>query len=332
MIKNLQINNFKSIKKLEMNCKKVNLIIGKPNTGKSNILESLSLISHINYGNLREFVRFEDLSNLFYNENLENNVLISFNDSLLLIQFYHDSEKFNLIYSNGFNPKITENEGKVISQYNYDGGVVESTLRPDSLKIFKSYKFSPLKKFKGKNSDFLRPHSGSNLLTLLKNNKSLLDLVNDVFSLFGFKILFDPRALSIRAVKEYEGMFIALPYFLVSDTLQRMIFYLMAINSNKNSILIFEEPEAHAFPFYTKMLAENIALDENNNQYFLTTHNPYLFNSILQKTPQNELAIFIAYMEGYETKIKQLNIEEIKDIAKFQTDVFFNIDQFLGDD
>jgi AAA15 family ATPase/GTPase len=36
-IKNLEIKNFKSVKHLKLDCKRINLFIGEPNTGKSNI-------------------------------------------------------------------------------------------------------------------------------------------------------------------------------------------------------------------------------------------------------------------------------------------------------
>ena len=68
--------------------------------------------------------------------------------------------------------------------------------------------------------------------------------------------------------KEVEDIIISYPHFLVSDTLQRIVFYLVVIETNKDSIIAFEEPESHAFPYYTKYLAERIALDKNNNQYF----------------------------------------------------------------
>ena len=38
MIKNLTIQNFKSIKDLQLDCKRINLFIGEPNSGKSNLL------------------------------------------------------------------------------------------------------------------------------------------------------------------------------------------------------------------------------------------------------------------------------------------------------
>ena len=50
MINTLEINRFKSIKSLTLDCRKINLFIGEPNTGKSNILEALGLWSFLSYG------------------------------------------------------------------------------------------------------------------------------------------------------------------------------------------------------------------------------------------------------------------------------------------
>lgn len=40
-ISRLTIQSFKSIKELNIPCRRVNLFIGPPNTGKSNLLEAL---------------------------------------------------------------------------------------------------------------------------------------------------------------------------------------------------------------------------------------------------------------------------------------------------
>ncbi|RLF84116.1 hypothetical protein DRN48_06315, partial [Thermococci archaeon] len=50
MIKTLTIKNFKSIKSLKLDCKRVNVFIGKPNVGKSNILEAIGILSFGGYG------------------------------------------------------------------------------------------------------------------------------------------------------------------------------------------------------------------------------------------------------------------------------------------
>ena len=66
-IKSLTIVNFKSIKHLDLNCKRINIFIGKPNVGKSNILEGLGLFSvpYLYYTtNLQSLIRAEKTSNL----------------------------------------------------------------------------------------------------------------------------------------------------------------------------------------------------------------------------------------------------------------------------
>jgi AAA15 family ATPase/GTPase len=84
------------------------------------------------------------------------------------------------------------------------------------------------------------------------------------------------------------------------------------------------------FSLFTKFLAETIALDENNNQYFISTHNPYLLLSILEKSREKDLGILITYFEDYQTKVKLLNEEDIEEIMNLGIDVFFNIQRFLN--
>jgi len=61
MITKLSIRNFKSIKELDIDCARVNLFIGEPNTGKSNILEALGVLSWCGYRyeHIKEYVRFK---------------------------------------------------------------------------------------------------------------------------------------------------------------------------------------------------------------------------------------------------------------------------------
>ena len=70
-----------------------------------------------------------------------------------------------------------------------------------------------------------------------------------------------------------------------------------------------------------------IALDDANNQYFITTHNPYLLLPMLEKTPEGDLAVFLTYFEDYETKVKSLTKEDLQKL--FEIDVFSNLETFL---
>lgn len=321
MIQTVEVKNFKSIKHLNLNCKRVNIFIGEPNTGKSNILETLGILSSVYYGRrygtgLNAFVRFEMMSNLFYDEDLHGDVEIKFDDIILEIKFEDET----------FAVRGTKNGNSGFSfRYNFSGGGGGSG--PDYLSPFKFYRFSIRRDFPIKEMGFLLPPSGPNLLTVLLAHKELKSLASQIFSPFGLRLAFKPQENKIEVLKQYEDIFIIYPYSLTSDTLQRLVFYLVAIESNKDSILAFEEPESHAFPYYTKYLAEVIALDKNNNQYFISTHNPYFLLPILEKAPKEDVAIFITYLEDYQTKVKPLSEKQLEEIMEI--DVFFNLDRFL---
>ena len=72
-IQNIQIKNFKSAKNVRFeDCKRINLLIGKPNVGKSNLLEALSIfclpfLKYLKKKDLQQFVRVENISELFCN-------------------------------------------------------------------------------------------------------------------------------------------------------------------------------------------------------------------------------------------------------------------------
>jgi len=43
--------------------------------------------------------------------------------------------------------------------------------------------------------------------------------------------------------------FIVTPIYTISETMQAgVVFYMLAIKTNKNSILLFDEPESNTFP------------------------------------------------------------------------------------
>jgi len=322
MIKGLEIKNFKSIQHLKLDCRRVNLFIGEPNTGKSNILEAIGLLSHIFHGNFRSFVRFENMTDLFHDHVLENKVNITFDERTLEMAFKDGN--FTGVYFELGKPLLSTE----IFRYGYagDGGRTS----PPAFSKFKFYRFAVRERFPDQRSEFLYPPDGDNLLAVILARKELRTLIKQIFDRFGLALVFESPEGRIKVQKQLEDIIIAFPYSLASETLQRLVFYLTAIHSNRNSILAFEEPEAHAFPYYTKYLAEMVALDKNENQYFISTHNPYFLLSLLEKTPKTEIAIFTTHLENYQTKVKALTEDELKEVLEKGIDVFFDIEKFLG--
>lgn len=318
MINELSIKNFKSIKDVNLRCRRVNIFIGEPNTGKSNIQEVLGLLSHVYYGELKNFVRFENMSNLFFDQDLEQNVNIKFDQKQLEIKF--ENGLFVGDYFNGY-------DHNVVFGYNY-GGTGHQNLHGD-FSQFKFYRFVVRSSFTNRSSEFLIPPYGDNLLEIIRTRKELRKIVQQIFGKFGYRFVIEIPEYKIKIMKDLEDVVISIPYSVVSDTLQRLIFHLTAIYSNKKSVIVFQEPESHAFPYYTKYLAERIALDPNGNQYFISTHNPYFLLSILEKTVEDEVRVYITYMENYQTKVKPLKKSDIEEILDQEIDVFFNIERFL---
>ena len=402
MIKKLSVKNFKSIKEMEIDCRKINLFIGEPNTGKSNILEALGLLSWCGHAQapLKEHVRFEDMSNIFYdNETIRSveikiesdsrtvdTVIESENDNTFLLQASVKSESGRIpmieslvLFSIDLEFQDTLNHGIISEELqrefednNYplsdevtvticgedkwlisDGRKKYSVNKKESglnirrqrvfrvldrsgigkerlllgLDFLQFYRFKKLNSFpEGGNSWLNSPH-GSNMFALVMSNKKLRETVSEFFRSFDFKLMLRTETKSFEFLKEIDGVIFNYPYVLTSDTLQRMIFYTVAMESNKNATLILEEPESHAFPDYTYNLGKKIAFDKTN-QYFIVTHNPYLFLSILEKTPRDNVNVFITYSEDYQTKVKCLNDEEKSKIMVY--DPFANLDYFLG--
>src|SRR6478736_9532901 len=79
MITNLLINNFKSLKSVYLKTKRVNLFIGYPNVGKSNVLEAMSLLSpsQPTHRFMDGYIRYDDIENLFYENDPSEPILVT---------------------------------------------------------------------------------------------------------------------------------------------------------------------------------------------------------------------------------------------------------------
>lgn len=62
---------------MELKCEKVNILIGKPNSGKSNILEAIGFLSYIGFGgNAVKYLRTNISRELFYDKDISNKMNI----------------------------------------------------------------------------------------------------------------------------------------------------------------------------------------------------------------------------------------------------------------
>lgn len=341
MIRNLSIKNYKSIKEMNLSTKRVNVFIGEHNSGKSNILEALSWLS-INAldSSSQQLFRYKTATDFFYDFDTSQPIEVETDELNLFIRYAKNNQGALLNYFEGliYNKKlelksalndinnIKQLEDFCLFQLNLSGGIGSRKGNVDS--HFRTYVFKRLLSFENKLVPFLSPPFGENIPSLLISNKSFKELVSALFKEKGFRLMLKPTETDISMAKDVNDELYSYPYQSISETLQRIVFYTLAIESNKNSILILDEPESNTFPMYTKQMAEMIALD-SSNQYFIATHNPYLLDSLISKTPTQDLAVFITRMEDYKTVATLASEKSVEKLLSTGADFFFNLDKLL---
>ena len=336
MIKNVSIRNFKSIKELDFKAKRVNVFIGEPNTGKSNILEALGMFSLFYIENPDELpIRYQDASNLFYDNdvlNLQPSVnadhhswAISYNDENDRVILRAEDAKSTPDQSHVFGFDLRKKEK---TEINHQLATLTGTSVSSSLPTIKYYQFKTLKEYNSPGNS-LRPPYGKNLFDVLLTNKKLRTAVSELFTEQGYRLGLRHKGRDIEATKIVDDLLYAYPYQTISDTLQRIVFYYSVIETNKNATILLEEPESHMSARYIRDIAERIALD-TDNQYFLVTHNPYFLSTIAEKTKPKDLAIFVTNLDNYQTQLTQLTPDHITDLLDLDAAVFLNLDKLTS--
>lgn len=386
-INSLRIRNFKSIKDVTLQPRRVNLIIGQPNVGKSNVLEALSLLGAGLYERgdkfLGDVVRYEQVSNLFYDNDTGQPIEVESTLGIATLQtrgaysseFAFSAISHSLLQAYATADKDKKQKSPDMGSYVTAVGAVASAVAEMATQIERSQKIKQELQLEGRpffstestvqndgqnngfsahysqteilpkkyvfragqphnnlyRFSFLEPPLGRNLWEVVQRNPALRKEVAALFRQYGLKLVMRVGERKFEIQKEEDDLVYTIPYSLIADTLQRIIFYLAAIESNKDSVLLFEEPEAHTFPVYTTMLGQRI-VESRSNQFFVATHSPYLLTEIIEGMlphgQAQDLAIFLAYYEDYQTKFYQLSDAEVLEIRRDAIDVFYNLPRY----
>ncbi len=328
MIKSLTIKNFKSIKDISFNCKKLNVFIGEPNSGKSNIVEALALRSQNALGQILNptIFRYKTIGDLFYDFNINIPIEIIGDDFHTTLQ-YGKRENIPEHQFRFYLNKMNDSKENY-SFLSHDGKVQNVSALGETDVHF--YEYKRLTNFTLGYTPHLAVPNGENLPGLLLANSEYKKWVSDFLNEKNLMLTLKPTENDLSVSKFIDGEIYSYPYFAISETLQRVIFYCIALKSNHSSILLFDEPETNTFPFYTKYLAERIALDETN-QFFITTHNPYLLLNLIEKAKTEDINIGIVRMKDYKTSVTMLNEDQVGQVLDFNSDVFFNFDKIIDE-
>jgi len=88
------------------------------------------------------------------------------------------------------------------------------------------------------------------------------------------------------------------------------------------------------FPPYISKFTSDMVNDENKNQFFLTTHSPFVLNDLIANADKEELAIYIVSYkkETGESVIHKMNETDVNEAYQFGYDFFMNINQFIPEE
>jgi AAA15 family ATPase/GTPase len=312
MIENVVILNYKSAREVQLSCRRLNILIGEPNTGKSNILEALGLFTLFNTEcKIQDLARFQTMHNLFYDNAIDSPIHIRTNKHRIKIQFKENFEVYVEVH--------TSSAVKSYDLY-YDASGKLLNSHPHYSSPVNLYKFKPEHIFSNKSIGHLRPPFGDNLVLMLMKNRDLRKQAADIFTEFGYRLAINPLDSTINIQKEQDGVIISHPFTMASPILQRFVFHLTAIETNENAVIIFEEPESYASTEYTREIASRIASDKTN-QFFISTHNPNFLVRVLKEIPHEDVKIYYTFYRDYQTVAEALIEEDYDDILKGDIDI-----------
>jgi len=360
-IQNLEIKNYKSIKSLGLECKRINIFIGDPNVGKSNIIEAISLLCapHSNSVSLlSDFIRYTDFSELFYDKDIRNDISVTTLNELNTKNIltlrrrsnWNDYELFSIPYdrSNEFlkNNSSQDNQiltstiiGALAQDQNITFAPFYFAVNPNGTLIVNASDFKRpkylVKKYEYPNDgkisynfdSYLTVPFGTNLGTIIQLNKEFRQEIGEYFKKYGLEFVIDYSANSLQIQKKIEDIVYTYPYTSVADTLRRIVFYIAAIISNKGSILLFEEPEAHVSPKFIFDFVDRIRND-HENQYFISTHSPYILDRIIENQDRSQFNIIKTYYENYQTKCKIYTDSDIDRLLNGGADILYKYFEF----
>ncbi|HBD96335.1 MAG TPA: hypothetical protein DC057_19350 [Spirochaetia bacterium] len=324
--KYISIENYRSIKKLLINdLRKVNLIVGKNNSGKTSILESFFLLSGvsnpqlvINIHKFRDLILTddEDFSYIFNNLDFSNIINISANfnsvDRVLKISPIFSDISDNIKNENKSNNELLKD--KLPSSTSFEkkvNGILLESQYNNKPKQISKYSISEKKAVVNIKKEYVIPGSFLTPQSILVNilsridklmiSKDLPDLINELKKVDS-KI--EDIRLGINNMIYIDiGINKLIPINIIGDGILHLISILITIKNLRNGILLIDEIDNGLHYTSLKILWNAIfdACERYNVQLIASTHS-YECIEIFTNAYQ--------YLETNEDNIRLFRIEK----------------------
>lgn len=331
MIKSVNVSAMKSIKEMKIDCKELNLFVGTNSSGKSTFLQALLLLKqhklngrYISLGDFRE-VRNYSLPN----NSIKIEVTQTDTNQTEVVEYIEDKERdtYNIdIYflnSNGEHKKIGKNSKSFMYSSNkfhylschrigvndiYSKNMVDEK----DFGIDGEYSLAYLLKNEGENIDEELLVKDSSITSSLLEQVNywlyyIVDMklsINDIKKTNYLQVKYNnnpanasSEALYCRPVNVGSGI-----SYLIS-------IIIICLGSEKDSIIIIENPEIHLHPKAQSRLCDFLYfISKAKRQIFVETHSDHIFNGLragvaTSQVNRDDISVnFFALNDRYETE------------------------------
>lgn len=341
MIEYIEIEGFKSIKKMQIDLKPINILIGSNGSGKSNFISFFKVINAIFNERLQKLIIEENADNLLYfgrkttkslfgklifkSGNQNNNAyyfdLGQKTDGGLFIEV--EASGYNVDRESSFHNYFTKNnllESKILKSSDYRDAYLQKHLK--NLQVFHFHDTSGtslLRRTCDVNDNLYLKQDGRNLpafLYLLKINhpKIFTRIEKTIQSVAPYvaNFILKPSRLNEKEIElrwvdqgDPESNFSA--YQLSDGTLRFIALATLLMQPEPPAVIIIDEPELGLHPFAIGKLAGMIQAASGKSQIIAATQSPGLISNF---SPE-DIIVVDKSEEEKQTVFNRLNLESL---------------------
>lgn len=350
MIKRLEINALKSIKKLSISCTNLNIFAGTNSSGKSSIMQSLLIASQyittnrqnglngywINLGDFKSvrslYCKTDEITICLEDESAEEVLTLDIKDNAAMHGVNISYEPYETVMEKLYN-LFSYKRNFFYIPFNRIG--VEETFNKNlesESKFGKRCEYA-ISYLESQKEEFEKNPIAFELIKD-KSNKTLLAQVNYwLKEIVGATI--ETESTDSQRIKVYYKMSDGIrhtPTNVGSGISYIISILIVCLASEKNSTILIENPEIHLHPkAQSKLMKFLYFVAESGRQLFIETHSDHIFNGIRAGIVANEMdsskiAInFVTCDENEGTRNSVVQIDKMGNIVNPLPDLF---DQF----
>ena len=337
LIKDVKIEHFRGLSDISLlGCKRINLVMGKNNAGKTSVLEAISLIKNENIDNLLKTASYRnsgvpltDRLYYLYSRNSKK-ISVSFETSVEPVKVESKIHRTNIIWNRALYSNVKKNvlfeirarqfEGKEVQQteveYSYNGSTNHSAFSMVDLylnNIKATHDKFPVVYVGPADHFSLEKH---NISSILKNERyynaflEVLKIFDD--SIEDLKYLPSDDAFgSAELYVKTKGNELE-PISTFGDGLKKAVILAFSVIAAKDGVLLLDEIETSLHFSCLEMIFAFLmqACANFNVQAFITTHSDETINRLLDINHEgndDEINLFTLMHKGHNIYVRKLS-------------------------